>query len=118
MAKKKAKVDKEVTWDDAIKAFKKSKGNGKVARLPKYSPENEPFDAEFRRLVIMKLRKNTKRWINIYKGIDGQELMAARYRIAMALPHNGGRVALAEKYAQMEFLYGIFHYIERRNDIG
>lgn len=114
MAKKKI-VEKEVTWDDAIKAFKKAKGNGKVARLPRYCVEKESFDREFQLLVRIKLKKNMKRWINIYKSIDGHELTAARYRIAMALPHNGGRVALAEKYAQMEFLYGIFHHIEGEN---
>lgn len=111
--KKKVKVEKEVSWDDAIKAFKKSKGHGKVAPLPKYSQANETFDKEFQKLVRNKLKKNMKRWIGIYKSIDGQELIAARYRIVMALPHTGGRVALAEKFAQIEFLYGIFHYIER-----
>ena len=113
IAKKKKKVD-PTTWEDVITAFKKAKGKGLVARLPKYNPELEVFDKEFMRLVRLKLNKNMKRWINTYKRIDGQELVAARYRIAMALPHNGGRVALAEKYAQMEFLHSIFHYIERR----
>jgi len=115
MKKSRKALEEEVTWDDAIAAFKKSKGHGKVPKLPRYSPEKESFDREFQQLVRMKLKKNLKRWIKNYKSIDGHELTAARYRIAMALPHNGGRVALAEKYAQMEFLFGIFHYVERRD---
>lgn len=92
----------------------KKKPHARVPRLPKYLPEKEAFDPEFINMVRVALRANANKWIKIYKRLDGLELIAARYRVAMDLPHIGGRQLLAERYARMEFLFSIFHYIERR----
>lgn len=72
-----------------------------------FNPPNEPFDLKFQKAVAEELRWNHDKYVRLYKRIDGSELTAARFRLAMDLPHQSGRKLLVEKFARMEFLYGI-----------